>query len=131
MKITSKQSSFVIEVKTIDGENGTYLFFRVKTGEWRRGDSNPKSTETETLHNHANSVTECNEKPLEGHSVEQNHNSSEHFETLSQHELGANMVREDWHDPDLVDIVKVWPELPEHIKAAIKALIQTHNTEGK
>jgi hypothetical protein len=30
---------------------------------------------------------------------------------------------------DLAEIVAVWPELPEHIKAAIKALIQTHNTE--
>jgi hypothetical protein len=30
---------------------------------------------------------------------------------------------------DLVEVVAVWPELPEHIKAAIKALVQTHNTE--
>jgi hypothetical protein len=27
--------------------------------------------------------------------------------------------------------VAVWPELPEHIKAAIKALVQTHVREKK
>ncbi len=32
---------------------------------------------------------------------------------------------------DLAEIVAVWPELPTHIKAAIKALVQTHNTENK
>jgi hypothetical protein len=34
-------------------------------------------------------------------------------------------------DPDLAALVKAWPDLPEHIKAAIKALVQTHTREGK
>ena len=34
-------------------------------------------------------------------------------------------------DPELATIVEHWPELPEHIKAAIKALVQIHNTEEK
>ncbi len=34
-------------------------------------------------------------------------------------------------DPDLDIVVKAWPELPGHIKAAIKALIQTHKAEKK
>ena len=31
----------------------------------------------------------------------------------------------------LAEIVAVWPQLPEHIKAAIKALVRTHDTEGE
>ena len=28
-------------------------------------------------------------------------------------------------DPDLAEVVSRWPELPEHIKAAVKALVRT------
>ena len=33
--------------------------------------------------------------------------------------------------PDLAEIVQVWPELPEHIKAAIIALVQTSLNPSK
>jgi hypothetical protein len=33
--------------------------------------------------------------------------------------------------PDLAQLVKVWSELPEHTKTAIKALVQTHKAEKK
>jgi hypothetical protein len=32
---------------------------------------------------------------------------------------------------DVAEIVAVWPELPEYIKAAIKALVQTHTKESE
>ena len=98
-------------------------------GQWRRGDSNPKRTETEPLHTQCNSDTNPNRRPLKGGSEEQNSDSSEHFQTLLQHKLGANMVHENGSGPDLAKIMEAWPELPEHIKTAIKALIQTHKVE--
>ena len=33
-------------------------------------------------------------------------------------------------DPDLVKVVEAWPGLSTHIKAAIKALVQTYKTEN-
>jgi hypothetical protein len=33
--------------------------------------------------------------------------------------------------PDLAEVVKVWPELPEHIEAAIRALVQAHISTEK
>jgi len=31
--------------------------------------------------------------------------------------------------PDLVEVVKAWPDLPERTRTAIKALIETHKAE--
>ena len=42
------------------------------------------------------------------------------------HEVGA---KENLTDPDIAKITGVWPELPEHIKTAIKILVQSHKTE--
>ncbi len=42
-----------------------------------------------------------------------------------------NTVHKPHFSPDLLEIIDRWDSLPEHIKAAIKALIQTHSTEAK
>ena len=44
---------------------------------------------------------------------------------------GAPDASNTLQDPDLLLVVKRWPNLPEHIKAAIEALVQTHNPENK
>jgi len=43
----------------------------------------------------------------------------------------ARHAPKDPKDPDLAIVVKAWQALPEHIKAAIKALVQTHKAEKK
>ena len=96
---------------------------------WRRGDSNPKHANTDFVHNDNNSATDCNEKLLEGSLEKQSHNNSEHFKTLSKHQLGANMVHVNDSDPDLTHIMCAWPTLPEHIKTAIISLVKTHSKE--
>jgi hypothetical protein len=47
--------------------------------------------------------------------------------------IGSNQDKNDTRNlpTDLAEIVAVWPELSEHIKAAIKALIQIHKAEKK
>jgi 2-oxoglutarate dehydrogenase complex dehydrogenase (E1) component-like enzyme len=70
-------------------------------------------TSTEPLQNSATGTfTEC---------------YSEQHQTDSQHQLGANMVHVNGDDPELALLIQAWPELSEHIKAAIKTLIQTQN----
>ena len=51
-------------------------------------------------------------------------------ETLKQARV-QNPVHDTVFCPELQQIIDHWDSLPEHIKAAIKALIQTHITEKK
>jgi hypothetical protein len=44
---------------------------------------------------------------------------------------GAHNAPKPIKDPELVKIVESWPRLPEHIKAAIKALVKTNKSETK
>jgi len=44
---------------------------------------------------------------------------------------GAHDAPNPMHDSDLALIVDRWPMLPEHIKAAVKALIDTHDPSKK
>ena len=101
------------------------------TEEWRRGDSNPRRTETEPLQEHDNSATERSDKPVKDSSDKQSHDTSEQFQTLPQHKLGAHLVRGGDVDPDLARIAEAWPTLPDHVKTRIKDLIYKHSTEGK
>jgi integrase len=66
--------------------------------------------------------------------AEQKSSTSKPKERISkktQTDLASYLAEIAQKDPDLAEIVKVWPGLPEHIKAAIKALVQSHITEQK
>jgi hypothetical protein len=54
----------------------------------------------------------------------------EQNQTPSQHEIGAPVVHETSGDPDLVLLTDRWSKLPEHIKAAIVALVQSVSKQG-
>jgi len=100
-----------------------------KARQWRRGDSNLRRTKTEPPQKHYNPTTKRNEKPLETKFQKQTNDNSEHFQTVPQHKSGAHLVHDHIYCNDLAEVVKAWPALPEHIRAAIKALVRTHDTE--
>ena len=51
--------------------------------------------------------------------------------TKSGAKCGAHDAPKPIKDPELAKIVESWPGLPEHIKAAIKALVKTNKSETK
>lgn len=79
-------------------------------------------TPTETLQNGTtNTFTECPIKHNQTDSL-QDCNTTLHKKcAICVHHLNS----------DLEEIARIWPELPEHIKAAIRALVQTHIKEQK
>jgi hypothetical protein len=96
----------------------------------RRGDSDPKCTETEPLHTPCNSATNRNGEPLKGGSGKQNPDSSEHFQTLSEHELGAHLVRENGEDSDLAWVNRHCRAIPEHVRKQFIATARTAINPG-
>jgi hypothetical protein len=81
-----------------------FLFFAVSK-KWRRGDSNlpPK-----------------NHNPLSNHNLQQNQEAA----------LAKNCPK-DKVSPDLQQIITAWDSLPEFIKTAVLALINTHIESDK
>ncbi len=57
---------------------------------------------------------------------EQNLTDSTHNNNNSVHQKHAISEQQNQTDSDLAEIVTAWPQLPEHIKAAIQALVQSH-----
>ena len=75
--------------------------------------------------------------PTEAHTEQSKGDFEKQKDTLSlqnnddyEHKIGANMVHEKRAtslESDLTEIIQIWSKLPEHIRIAIKALIQTYN----
>jgi len=51
--------------------------------------------------------------------------------TISKERSAKKRALADGIDPDLVEVVKAWPDLPEDNRTAIKALIENHKAEKK
>ena len=79
------------------------------------------------------------EPPTHGFSVHCTGNTSlDRIETcespktqLTQNSQKQGKIDTSELSPDHVEVVTVWPELPDHIKAATKALIRSHMMEVK
>lgn len=59
-----------------------------------------------------------------------NNNDLQKIKNSTGAESGAFSVKTSKIDSDLWNLINFWPSLPEHIKAAIKALVQTYHKQG-
>jgi len=80
--------------------------------EWRRGESNPRPENHKSLPD-----KEVSEKPKNATAQKLPKNSNSGMESIQE------------NDTELQQIISAWLDLPEYIKQAIKALIQTHIVE--
>jgi hypothetical protein len=58
---------------------------------------------------------------------EDNHLQSQHLSNVTKDDLARFLAFLSQKDPDLARLVEHWPDLPEYIKAAVKALIQANS----
>ena len=79
---------------------------------FRLKNTTPRGGEHKSVNNDSN-IT-CNSKPVK-----------------RWPESGADSAKTPKISLELEEIIRVWPALPEQIKAAVKALVDTHITEIK
>jgi len=54
---------------------------------------------------------------------------NQHLHENSKNDLAEFLALLKEKDPDLALVVKAWPNLPEHIKAAVKALVRSYQED--
>ena len=95
------------------------------------GIRNPKgllTTSEQTTHKSAaKRLQNTTDKSVTGCAVEQNKTDSQQNDDTNLRQKCAICVHQ--LDSDLEKIARTWLELPDHIKAAIKALVQMHDRD--